>query len=250
MKKIILSLASLLMISLSVFSQNLSAKQIIVKADNLQRGQSNKGEMKMTIIRPKWTRTITLKSWSRGTDYSMTYILSPAKEKGQVFMKRKNEMWNWVPTISRMIKLPPSMMSQGWMGSDYTNDDILKESSIVVDYDHKIIGTEKLENLDCYKIELTPKEDAAVTWGKVIKWISKKDYWQLKTEYYDEDDELIRTEIASEIKTFGDRKLPSKLVILPADKPNQRTEVNILSSNFNVNIQESFFSQQNMKRVR
>ena len=250
MKKIILSLASLLMISLSGFSQNLSAKQIIVKADNLQRGQSNKGEMKMTIIRPKWTRTITLKSWSRGTDYSMTYILSPAKEKGQVFMKRKNEMWNWVPTISRMIKLPPSMMSQGWMGSDYTNDDILKESSIVVDYDHKIIGTEKLEDLDCYKIELTPKEDAAVTWGKVIKWISKKDYWQLKTEYYDEDDELIRTEIASEVKAFGDRKLPSKLVILPADKPNQRTEVNILSSNFNVNIQESFFSQQNMKRVR
>jgi len=250
MKKIILSLTSLLMISLSGFSQDLSAKQIIVKADNLQRGQSNKGEMKMTIIRPKWTRTITLKSWSRGTDFSMTYILSPAKEKGQVFMKRKNEMWNWVPTISRMIKLPPSMMSQGWMGSDYTNDDILKESSIVVDYDHKIIGTEKLEDLDCYKIELTPKEDAAVTWGKVIKWISKKEYWQLKTEYYDEDDELIRTEIASEVKTFGDRKLPSKLVILPADKPNQRTEVNILSSNFKVNIQESFFSQQNMKRVR
>jgi len=250
MKKLILSLASLLMISLSGFSQDLSAKQIIVKADNLQRGRSNKGEMKMTIIRPKWTRTITLKSWSRGTDFSMTYILSPAKEKGQVFMKRKNEMWNWVPTISRMIKLPPSMMSQGWMGSDYTNDDILKESSIVVDYNHKIIGAEKLEGLDCYKIELSPKEDAAVTWGKVIKWISKKDYWQLKTEYYDEDDELIRTEMASEIKTFGDRKLPSKLVILPADKPNQRTEVNILSSNFNVNIQESFFSQQNMKRVR
>jgi outer membrane lipoprotein-sorting protein len=250
MKKLILSLASLLMISLSGFSQDLSAKQIIVKADNLQRGRSNKGEMKMTIIRPKWTRTITLKSWSRGTDFSMTYILSPAKEKGQVFMKRKNEMWNWVPTISRMIKLPPSMMSQGWMGSDYTNDDILKESSIVVDYNHKIIGAEKLEGLDCYKIELSPKEDAAVTWGKVIKWISKKDYWQLKTEYYDEDDDLIRTEMASEIKTFGDRKLPSKLVILPADKPNQRTEVNILSSNFNVNIQESFFSQQNMKRVR
>lgn len=250
MKKLIFSLSSLLIISLSGLSQNLTAKQIIVKADNLQRGKSNKGEMKMTIIRPKWSRTITLKTWSRGTEYSMTYILSPAKEKGQVFMKRKNEMWNWVPTISRMIKLPPSMMSQGWMGSDYTNDDILKESSIVVDYHQKIIGTDKLEKLDCYKIELIPKEDAAVTWGKVIKWIDQKNYWQLKTEYYDEDEELIRTEIASDIKTFGDRKLPSKVVILPADKPKQRTEITILSSNFNVNIQENFFSQQNMKRVR
>lgn len=250
MKKLFLSIVSILFISLSGLSQDLSAKQIITKADNLQRGKSNKGELKMTIIRPKWTRTISLKSWSRGTDYSMTYITSPAKEKGQVFMKRKNEMWNWIPTISRMIKLPPSMMAQGWMGSDYTNDDILKESSIVVDYNHKIIGNEKLENIDCYKIELMPKEDATVTWGKVIKWISKKEYWQLKSEYYDEDNELVRTETASEIKTFGDRKLPSKIVILPADKPKQRTEIEVLSSNFNVNIQESFFSQQNMKRVR
>ena len=250
MKKIIISLIVITTVSISAFSQNLTAKQIIVKADNLQRGESNKGEMRMSIIRPKWTRTITMKSWSKGREFSMTYILSPAKEKGQVFMKRKNEMWNWVPTISRMIKLPPSMMSQGWMGSDYTNDDILKESSIVVDYNHKIIGSETLENLDCFKIELMPKEDAAVTWGKVIKWISKKDYWQLQTQYFDEDDELIRTEKASEIKTFGDRKLPSKLEIIPADKPNQRTVVTIIKSDFNVNIDESFFSQQNMKRVR
>ncbi len=250
MKQLILSLTALLTFSISGMSQNLTAKQIIIKADDLQRGESNKGEMSMSIVRPKWTRTITMKSWSKGRDYSMTYITSPAKEKGQVFLKRKNEMWNWIPTISRMIKLPPSLMSQGWMGSDYTNDDILKESSIVVDYEHKIIGADKLEGEDCYKIELTPKEDATVTWGKVIKWISKKQFWQLKTQYFDEDDELMRTEKASEIKQFGDRKLPSKLEIIPADKPNQRTIVTIISSNFNIKIDQSFFSQQNMKRIR
>ncbi|RLD81902.1 MAG: outer membrane lipoprotein-sorting protein [Bacteroidetes bacterium] len=250
MKQLILSLTALLTFSISGMSQNLNAKRIIIKADDLQRGDSNKGEMSMSIVRPKWTRTITMKSWSKGRDYSMTYITSPAKEKGQVFLKRKNEMWNWIPTISRMIKLPPSLMSQGWMGSDYTNDDILKESSIVVDYEHKIIGADKLEGEDCYKIELTPKEDATVTWGKVIKWISKKQFWQLKTQYFDEDDELMRTEKASEIKQFGDRKLPSKLEIIPADKPNQRTIVTIISSNFNIKIDQSFFSQQNMKRIR
>ena len=138
MKKLILSTIALMLISISDFSQDLTAKQIIVRADALQRGETNKGEMSMTIIRPKWQRTIKMKMWSKGTDYSMTYITSPAKDKGQVFLKRKNEMWNWVPTISRMIKLPPSMMSQGWMGSDYSNDDILKESSIVVDYTNLI----------------------------------------------------------------------------------------------------------------
>ncbi len=250
MKHLLLISTILLLFPLSGKSQNLSAKQIIIKADDLQRGESNKSRMTMSIIRPKWTRTISMKSWSKGRDYSMTYILSPAKDKGQVFMKRKNEMWNWVPTINRMIKLPPSMMSQGWMGSDYSNDDILKESSIVVDYNHKIVGEEKISGLDCYKIELIPKEDAAVTWGKVIKWISKNEYWQMKTEYYDEDDELVKSEITSEIKNFGDRRLPSKVEIIPADKPGHKTVVIINSAAFNVKIDDNFFSQQNMKRVR
>ena len=250
MKKIILSLVALIMISASVFSQDLTAKQIVVKADNLQRGETNKGEMSMTIIRPKWQRTITMKTWSKGHDYSMTCITSPVKDKGQVFLKRKNEMWNWVPTISRMIKIPPSMMSQGWMGSDYSNDDILKESSIVVDYTHNVIGTEKVDGIDCYKIELMPKEDATVVWGKVIKWISNDEFWQLKTQYFDEDDELVRTEQASKVKQFGDRKLPSYLEIIPANKPGQKTVVTIIKSEFNVKLDEGFFSQQNMKRLR
>ena len=233
-----------------VFSQELTATEIVTKADNLQRGKSSMTEMKMTVIRPKWSRTITMKGWSLGRDYSMTLITSPAKDKGQVFLKRKNEMWNWVPTINRMIKLPPSMMSQGWMGSDYTNDDILKESSIVVDYNHKLIGEEKISGLNCYKIEMIPKEDAAVVWGKVIKWISKKEFWQMETMYYDEDDELIRTETASAVKHFGDRDLPSHIEIVPADKPGHKTVVDVLSAGFNIKISEGFFSQQNMKRVR
>ncbi len=249
MKQKITTVLISILISSMAFSQQLTGTMIVKKADELQRGQTNIGTMSMSIIRPKWKRTITMKNWSKGTKYSMTYITSPAKDKGQVFLKRDNEMWNWIPTINRMIKIPPSMMSQGWMGSDYSNDDILKESSIVVDYTHKIIGSEKIDNIDCYKIEMIPKEDAAVVWGKVIKWISKSEFWQLKTEYYDEDNDLIRTELASEVKQFSDRKLPSKLEILPADKTNQKTVVIIISSKFNVKLDDGFFSQQNMKRV-
>ena len=96
----------------------------------------------MKIVRPTWERTVSFKMCSKDRDYSLTLVVDPVKEKGQTFMKRKNEMWNYVPKIGRLIKLPPSMMSQGWMGSDYSNDDILKESSIVVDYTHEISGTE------------------------------------------------------------------------------------------------------------
>jgi outer membrane lipoprotein-sorting protein len=178
MKKTITIFTLLLLIGNPIaFSQQLTAKQIIEKADNLQRGKTSFSTFSMTIVRPKWSRTIEMKNWSKGRDFAMTYITAPAKDKGQVFLKRKTEMWNWVPSISRMIKIPPSMMSQGWMGSDYTNDDILKESSIVVDYNQKIVGEEKINGTDCYKIELIPKEEAAVVWGKVIKWISKKEYW-------------------------------------------------------------------------
>ncbi len=250
MRKTSLIIMLLLSLLAPVKSQQMTAKDIVIKADNLQRGKSSKSEMKMAVIRPKWMRTITMKSWSLGREYSMTLITSPAKDKGQVFLKRRSEMWNWVPAINRMIKLPPSMMSQGWMGSDYTNDDILKESSIVVDYNHKLTGEENISGLDCYKIEMLPKEEAAVVWGKVIKWISKKEFWQMKTMYYDEDGELIRTETASNVKNFGDRNLPSHIEIIPADKSGHKTVLDVLSAQFNIKLSEGFFSQQNMKRVR
>ena len=117
---------------------------------------------------------ITVKSWSKGKDFSLTLVTAPAKEKGQSFLKRYNELWSWNPTISRMIKLPPSMMSQGWMGSDYSNDDILRETSILDDYSQKLLGEEDAQGLACYKIELIPHEDAAVVWGKIIIWISRR----------------------------------------------------------------------------
>jgi outer membrane lipoprotein-sorting protein len=226
------------------------ATEIVKKADDLMQGITSESVMEMTIIRPSWQRTISMKSWGKGRDLSMTLITAPSKESGQSFLKLKNDMWSWNPTINRMIKLPPSMMSQGWMGSDYTNDDILKESSIVVDYRHKIVGGDNLTGYDCYKIQLDPKESAAVVWGKIILWISKTEYYELKAEYYDEDGIIVKTHISSEIKFMYDRKMPTRFEIIPADKSNQKTVVRMLSAKFNIPIQDSFFSQQQMKSLK
>jgi len=232
-------------------AQDLSATDIVRKADDKFNGEkSSLMVMTMTIVRPTWQRSVEFKNWSLGKEYALTLITAPARDAGQTFLKRGTEMWNWNPSINRLIKLPPSMMSQGWMGSDYTNDDILKESSIVNDYNHSIVGEDIVEGRECYRIRMDAREDAAVIWGYQIRWIDKKDFLFLKAELYDEDGMLVRTETGSEIKSMDGRIIPTKIVLLPADEPGNRTELHITEIKFNIPIQESFFSQQNMRNVR
>lgn len=236
---------------LPMAGQNLSPREIIKKADDKFNGEKTSTSiMAMTIVRPTWERTIEFKNWTSGTDYALTLITAPARDKGQSFLKRGNEMWNWNPTISRLIKLPPSMMSQGWMGSDYTNDDILKESSIVEDYEHSIETEEDYEGRRCWKIKMVAKEDAAVIWGYQLRWIDQKDYLFLKSELYDEDGYLVRTELGSEVKNMDGRLIPTRIELIPAEEEGQKTLIEIKEIQFNAPIEDSFFSQQNMKRVR
>lgn len=234
-----------------VSAQSLTATEIIRKADEKFNGEkSGYSVMAMTIVRPTWQRTVEFRSWSMGDDYALTLITAPARDKGQSFLKRANEMWNWNPSISRLIKLPPSMMSQGWMGSDYTNDDILRESSVVNDYTHKIEAEEAVEGRDCYKVRLTSKPDANVLWGYQVWWVDKKDFILLKAELYDEDSYLVRSEMASDLKVMDGRLIPTLIELLPAETEGNKTILKILEMKFNIDINEDFFSQQNMKNIR
>ncbi|MEA3494673.1 MAG: outer membrane lipoprotein-sorting protein [Bacteroidota bacterium] len=248
MKKVIFTLT--LIFSLFACSYAQTATEIIIKADQKHRGKTSFGEMKMTIVRPSWERSISMKTWSKGSDYFLIYITEPVKERGQVFLKRDKEMWNWIPSIERMIKIPPSMMMQSWMGSDFKNDDLVEESSIVVDYEHKLLGVFKVREKVCYKIELTPKPDAAVVWGKIITWITKDGLNQWSTKYFDEDGYLVNVEKAYEIKQMGDRNIPTRIEIIPVEKDGHKTILEIKKMEFDKKIDDSFFSQQNMKRIR
>ncbi len=234
----------------NVFAQELTANEIIQKATDKLNGKSSIGTMKMTVVRPTWSREVTMKSWSMGDEYYLILITEPVKDKGQTFLKRQTDMWNWMPSISKMIKIPPSMMSQSWMGSDFTNDDLVKMNSYVNQYTHEIVGEDVIEGLNCYKLELIPKPDAPVVWGKVLAWISKEEFYQLKLEFYDEDNILVNRQESSDIKQFSDRKLPAKMVMTPLSDPGNQTIIEVLENDFNADIKESFFSQQNMKKVR
>ncbi|MEO9869822.1 outer membrane lipoprotein-sorting protein [Ekhidna sp.] len=230
------------------FSQD--AKEIIRKTDQKRRGDAATAEMTISIIRPTWSRDMDVKSWSRGTDYSLILITSPARDKGSVFLKRDKEIWNWLPSIERNVKLPPSMMMQSWMGSDFTNDDLIKESSVVDDYTHKILGDSVIQDRECWVIELIPKEDVAVVWGKVLNWIDKDEYIELRSEMYDEDGYLVNEVNFLEIKDLGGRMLPSVMEFIPAEKEGHKTVIRYHQVDYDARISENFFSLQSMKRVK
>jgi len=229
-------------------SQN--AKEILQKAIDLMYGKKTYSVITMTITKPTWSRTVTMKAWSIEPDYSIVYITEPARDKGSVTLKRKNEVWNWIPAIQKTIKIPPSMMLASWMGSDFTNDDLVRQSSVVEDYSHKLLGEESFGGYDCYKIELIPKPEAGVVWGKIITWITKKEYMQLKEEFYDEDGALVRSMIGSKPKNFDGHLLPSYSEMIPHNKPGNKTSFETKELDFDVNITPEFFSLQNMSRVR
>lgn len=232
-------------------SQGVNATEIVKRADDKMRGEkSSYSVMSMKIVRPTWERTISFKSWGKGTEMSLVFITGPAKDKGQSFLKIKNEMWSWNPSVNRTIKLPTSMLSQGWMGSDFTNDDLLNQRSIVVDYNHELTGEEVISGELCHKINLNPKPNAPVVWGKIVMWISKRYDLILKTEYYDEDKYLVKSEIGKNLKEMDGRLTPTTFELIPADEEGNKTIVTIDEIKFNIPIDDSFFSQQNMIRIR
>lgn len=231
-------------------AQELSATEVVRRADEQMRGKSSLATFSITINRPSWSREMKLKAWAKGERFSMILITAPAREKGISFLKREREVWNWIPAIERNIKLPPSMMSQSWMGTDFTNDDLVKEASAVSDYQHRHLGRETIGGRECYQIEMIPKPEAAIVWEKVIVWIDTADFLQLKTEFYDEDGELVNVMYGSEPKVLGGRLITSKIEMVPTDKEGHSTVIQYEDILFDQEIPDDFFTPRNMTRLQ
>ncbi|EGQ8272969.1 outer membrane lipoprotein-sorting protein [Vibrio parahaemolyticus] len=247
MPKAVAALFFLLFTSLSYAE---SAFDIVQKSDQAMRGKSSYSEATMEIVRPEWTRSMTMKSWTKGTELSLVLVTAPAKDKGSASLKRHREMWNWVPSIERVIKIAPSMLSQSWMGSDFTNDDLINQSSIVVDYQHALLGNDSFEGDKVWVIEATAKPDAPVVWNKVTLWISQSTYLQRKVEFYDEFDERVNVLTTYDVKELGGRKIATRMEMKPVDKPGNKTIFTTHQAQFDFNINDDFFSQQQMKSLR
>lgn len=226
-----------------------NAKEIVQKADDKMRGNTSQAEIVIKTVRPSWSREMTVRTWMKGSNLAMILVLSPAKDKGIAFLKRKKEVWNWMPSLEKTIKLPPSMMSQSWMGTDFTNDDLVKESSIVNDYDHSITGDTVINGRSSYVIQMIPKPEAAVVWGKLIVCIDKKDFLELHTRFYDEDGSLVNTMNGYDVKLMDGRLIPTHFEMIPADKKNQKTEMIYKTITYNKPLDDGFFTTERMKSL-
>lgn len=226
-----------------------SAKEIVQSADAKMRGNTSQAQIVIQTIRLTWSREMTVKTWMKGTSFAIILIQAPAREKGIAYLKRKKEVWNWIPVLEKTIKLPPSMMSQSWMGTDFTNDDLVKESSLVNDYDHSIIGDTVIAGRICYKIQMLPRPEAAVVWGKLIVCIDKKDLLEMQTYFYDEDGSLVSTMNASDVKTMDGRLIPTRFEMIPADKPGQKTVMIYKSVQYDRPLEDGFFTAEKMKSL-
>lgn len=238
-----------LVLPLRVSLSQESALDIIRKSEELIRGTTSTGTYTLTIVRPDWQRVLEFETWAEGNERAFIRIKSPAKERGVAFLKLEREMWQYVPRINRVIKIPPSMMMQSWMGSGFTNDDLVRESSLVKDYEHTLIGEEDMPLGQAWNIEMATKPEAPIAWDRVLYWIRKEDYAPLRAEFYNERGERVRTMTYSEIRELGGRAVPIRLELVEDRWPDRKTILEIGTATFDVAIDPSVFTQANLRRV-
>lgn len=234
---------------IAIGTQAQDATELVRRADAHARGKTSLAEISMKVIRPDWSREMSMRAWTKGNSLAMVQVLSPARERGIVYLKRNREVWNWIPSIERTIKLPPSMMSQSWMGSDFSNDDLVKEFSIVEDYTHTRLGEEPVSGRNCVKVQLIPKPEAAVVWGKVLLWIDPIDLLMMRAEYYDEEGELLNRMLTTSTGVLGGRMLPLRMEMIPVDKPGQKTVISYISLVFDQELSDDFFTVRQMQQM-
>ena len=204
----------------------------------------------MEVVTEHWTRELTLEVWSLGTDYSLVRVLAPSREAGTATLMADRDIWNYLPKVDRAIKIPAAMMAGSWMGSHFTNDDLVKESQLVEDYDIEISFDGERDGIPVWEFRLTPKPEAAVVWGHLSFLVRQTDDMPLWVRYYDEDGTLSRTMVYSEFARLGGRLVPTVMDMRPADKPGERTTVRYRELEFDLDLDRSFFSLQNLKRGR
>lgn len=230
--------------------KQITIEELIHHIDKLWRGETSRANMTMTVKTQRYKRSMTMEAWSRGKDYSLVVIRNPIKDKGIATLKVKDNIWNYLPKINRVTKVPSSMMSGSWMGSHFTNDDLVKESTFEDDFDSSISFQGERNGMNIYEMTSIPKENAAVVWGKVVMQIEQKTLAPHRALYYDEDGLLIRTLTFDQPRIIDNRTVPMRLTLQPEDKPEESTVIVYQDIAFEVPLADSFFSLQNLQRGR
>jgi len=225
------------------------ATEIVRDAVNHWRGVSSESVMTMVIHRPDWERSMTMRAWTKGEDHSLVRVLEPKKDRGNGTLTDDDNMWTFSPKVNRVIKIPSSMMGQSWMGSDFSNKDVARTDDIIDQYDHTILNVEEVDGMTIYEIESVPHEDAPVVWGREVLRI-RNDHVVETHRFYDQDGELVKKLVSLEIGEMGGRVIALRQRMGKIDAPDEWTEIQVDSINYDVDLKDSLFTLSNLRNPR
>jgi outer membrane lipoprotein-sorting protein len=228
-------------------ADEVTAEQILDNVDDANRGTSSKGTMTMNVKTKRWERSMTMRMWSRGEKHSLVKILEPAKDAGMATLRVEDNIWNYLPKVDRTMKVPASMMSGSWMGSHFSNNDLVKSSRMADDYTWEFTEKPAEDGTGHYVLALTPNPEAPVVWGKVVVTV-RPDLAPVSITYHDEDGELARTMTFEDIRDVDGKLVPFKMKLLPADEPDEFTEVIYGDLAFDIELDDSIFTLAALKR--
>ncbi|MFP4081732.1 MAG: outer membrane lipoprotein-sorting protein [Candidatus Aminicenantes bacterium] len=253
MKKLLTVLSTALLTWISVFSSlwcekrpDSQAERIVKKMDELYRSSASQALVEMEIITPHWQRTLKMRVWSKGMEKTFIRILEPKKERGIATLRIGNEMWNYLPKTNKVMKIPPSMMMSSWMGSDLTNDDLVKEFTFLESYHFQMTNVDNPEEGVLY-VKCIPKKDLPIVWGYIILAVRQQNYMPLWENYYDEKGKLMRVMRFKEVRVFGDREIPSVMEVIPQTKEGHRTILRYIEARFDVPMDEDVFTLRHLR---
>lgn len=244
----LLFLISISLAGPEVAAQSPNATAIIRRTEQELRAKTEQGTVSMTVRTPDWQRTLEMEYWGVNPDKAFIRVTAPAKEAGTATLRLESNMWNYLPSVERIIKIPPSLMLQSWMGSDFTNDDLVRESSLVKDYDHKLAGEPTQEGDPCYRIVSTPKPNAPVVWGHLVLLVRREDSLPRREEYYDEKGVLQKVLTFEDFRRVEDRVYPMRWKMDSITKPGHETVLLYRTLKFDHPIPGSVFTQENLKQ--
>ncbi|WP_250657159.1 outer membrane lipoprotein-sorting protein [Alkalimarinus coralli] len=226
-----------------------NARALITGMETLMWSKKSHGIFTMSIKTQYWQRQLELEAWLDRPNKTFIRIHSPKKEKGVGSLRIGGEMWNYIPKIDRTIKIPPSMMLQPWMGSDFSNDDLVKESSLENDYNHEISESFTQDGKTVYRITSIPKPDAPVVWGK-LEFLIYSDFIPLQQSFFDERGQIVKVMNYSDVRVMGGRKIPTRWRMVPQDKTDQFTEIVVKQLSFDDPLDDELFSLRNLRNPK
>ena len=246
-----LVICALSLLTLPAFGDvaDVDARVLVRSAIDHWRGLSSYSEMSMVIHRPDWERTMSMRAWTKGDKQSLVRVTEPRKDRGNGTLTDDNNMWTFSPKVNRVIKIPSSMMGQSWMGSDFSNKDIARADDIIDQYDHTLMGVEEVDGITVYEIRSVPHEEAAVVWG----WeelLIRSDYVVLEHRFFDQDGELVKSLRSLEIGEMGGRTIAMRQRMTKTDEPEEWTEIQVHSADYDIDVPDSMFTLSNLRNPR